>query len=291
VDPTSRPVLFVLVLLGLPALVGGSLLLAGRKLRGSPALGWTGALAFGVAYCAGHAVALLRWPGWPPASSNEALFYSGAVIALAAGLAAPARVPALGAAAIRGAGSLAACWLVLHRVLAREPQPRQLLLSFAVFVFAAMVTLRFERVAAAAKGASVPALLWIVAASTAAAIGATGSAEYAQYAACVAAFLGAAAVFGLLARDATFARGAADAALLQLYTIAFAAKLLSDLPLGALGSLIAAPWAAAVLFRPLEARWTERRLAAARFATVAVACGAALAIAYARHREQTLGAY
>jgi hypothetical protein len=286
-NPQSTPVAFALLVILLPATIAGVVLLAGRKLRGRPELGWVGALAFGLAYVAGHLAVLGVAPAWPPQSSNEGLLYAGAIAALGAAVAAFPRWPALGASLVLGIAHVAAMAPVVGGIVAREPSPRPVLFAVSGFLIAAMATMRFDRLASSSPGPWTPLWLWIVAASTAVANLLSGSMVYAQYSAVVAAILGAAVVVGLIARDTSFARGLAPAAFLQVLGLCVAGKLLSYLPTASFVFLAGAPWLAAFLLRSFLGRWSERKLRIACTLVIAASCAAGLAFAYAAHLERS----
>lgn len=284
-------VVFALAGILLPALLAGVVLLAGRKLRGRPEVGWLGALAFGLAYLVGHAVVLGLLPPWPPRNSNQALFHGAILTTLGAALAASPRRSVLVASSMLGAAHVGAMALVVGGLVSREPFPRPVIFAAAGFALAAMVTMRFERVAAASPGPWTPLWLWIVAASSSIAHLLSGSLVYAQFAAVVSGILAAAVVVGALARDTSFARGLATAAYLQVLGVCVAGKLLSNLPTASFALLAGAPWLAALLVRGREARWSERKLRLAFGITIAISCAAAVALAYAEHRERSSAPY
>jgi hypothetical protein len=282
---------FALTGILLPAAIAGIVLLAGRKRRETFGPGRVGALAFGLAYLAGHVAVLGGLPEWPPQGSNPALFYAGAVAALGAALASPARLSSVVAGTVLGLAHLGAAAWVVGRVISREPSPRPSMFAVAAFLIAAMVTMRFDRVASSSPGPWAPLWMWIVATSASVANLLSGTLIYAQFGAVVAGILGAAVVVGLLHRDTPFARGLVPAAYLQVLALCAAGRILANLPVPSFALLAGAPWLAALLVRGREKQWPEGRQRLVVTAAIVLACGAALALAYADHLERSSAPY
>lgn len=274
-DPLQDPLLFTLGALFVPAAVAGVVLFAARKLRASDALGWSGALAVGLAYPLGHRSSLEHWPAWNPASANEALLWTGVLAALGAAVA--ARLPRAASSALLGATAALSAWLVTRRVFERSPLGEQVLVLALSFAIGALVAPAFDRFAERARGASAPLLLWLATSAGAVAMALAGTLVFAQFAASLAAVLGAAVVVALLARDVGFAHGLTAACIVQLSTLCLAAVQLSRLgPTSAL-LVVLAPLAAFAVPRATQGR----RALLLRALAVAAPLALAVALAFA----------
>ncbi|MBM3987365.1 MAG: hypothetical protein FJ294_05350, partial [Planctomycetes bacterium] len=106
-DFSTHPLALGFGLLLGPALCAGCACLWGAR-RGR--LGVVGALGVALGYLAGHAASLGEWPSLPPATSSEALWWTGAIGGLCALVSLQLRqtwmVAALGALASAGAAAL-----------------------------------------------------------------------------------------------------------------------------------------------------------------------------------------
>ncbi len=239
-DPSTRPGLFVLLVVLAPALLAGVVALAGALVRRGEALGWIGAAAIGPAYVLGHFFALSAPPRFPPGAANEALFWS-AGLALFVGVTVGLRKRASAVNALLVA--LAACgasWFVLKNLVARLSASELSVLFGGIGVGALVASLGAERLASAARGPTAPFCLWGVAAATAVCMALSGAATYASFCAVLAATLGAATVVGWLRRDLHVGRGLAAVFTVQLAPLVAAGAELNELPhLSALLLLIA----------------------------------------------------
>jgi hypothetical protein len=258
-DLSTHPALLVTALLLAPATVAGVALLVGVRRGPGRLAGALGAAGVVLGYAVGHAASLDRLPSLPPASSNEGLGFAALVVGIGALVAARVKLAALRWAVI-GLFQVAATALLLRNQLGTlGPAALALHAAFA-FGATATVALASERFAERTRGPGAPLLLWAVVTACAGGIALTGSAKYAQFAASLAAVLGAAAVVGVFVRDARFAGGTSHFVVAQLTLLALAATQFSELPLDAGVALALAPLAPALLpARTLAGRTTVAR--------------------------------
>jgi hypothetical protein len=269
-DLSTHPLALVFGLLLGPALCAGLACLWGAR-RGR--LGIVGALGIALGYLGGHAASLGGWPSLPPATSSEALWWTGALGGLCALIALRlARTWMLAVVgALAGAGVAA---LLLRARLADMGAGECALELGGSALAAAGGLLALERAAERARGAETAVLSALMAIATLACVGLTGSVTYAQFGASLAAVLVAAVVAGWLARGADFSRALAPLAVVQVLALALAASHFSSLPSAARWALACAP-ACLLLVGSPAARW--------RWVALAVPLGVALALAWQQH--------
>lgn len=289
-DLSTHPALLVTALLLVPATVAGVALLVGARRSPERSVGALGAVGMVLGYAAGHAASLDRMPTLPPASSNEGLGFAALIVGIGALVAARVKARALRWGVI-GLFQVAAVALLLRTQLATLG-PAAIALHVALaFGATATVALASERFAERTRGAGAPLLLWAAVTSCAAGIALTGSAKYAQFAASLAAVLGAAAVVGVLVRDARFAGGTSHFVVAQLALLALAATQFSELPLDAGVALALAPLAPALLpARTLAARTPVARWSLLAF-TLALPLGYALWRCWQVHSASAASSY
>lgn len=277
-DLSTHPFVLALGLLLAPALLAGLACLSGAR-RGR--LGALGALGVAVGYAVGHGASLGGLPGLPPATSNEALFWCGALGGACALASCFVRRAGAQAALAALGGALAAALLLRARLSDMSASELALeLLGTALAV--GLGTLALERVAARARGPEAAGLAAVMAIAAAACVGLTGSVIYAQFAASLAAVLVAALVAGWLARGADFTGAVASLAVLQVASLALAASHFSSLP-------PVARWALA--FAPACTLAATRGGALGRWVALAAALGCALALAWKQHAASASSAY
>lgn len=258
-DLSTHPALLVTALLLAPATVAGVALLVGVRRSPERLAGALGAAGVVLGYVVGHAASLDRVPTLPPASSNESLGFAALIVGIGALVAARVR-PAVLRWVVIGLFQLAATALLLRTQLGTLGFAALALHVVVAFGGAATVALASERLGERTRGPGAPLLLWAAVTACAGAIALTGSAKYAQFGASLAAVLGAAAVVGVLVREARFAGGTSNFAVAQLALLALAATQFSELPLDAGVALALAPLAPALLpARTLAARATVAR--------------------------------
>ncbi|MCY3003888.1 MAG: hypothetical protein NTV21_18995 [Planctomycetota bacterium] len=276
-DISTHPALLVTALLLAPATVAGVALLVGVRRSPERLAGALGAAGVVLGYVVGHAASLDRLPTLPPASSNESLGFAALIVGIGALVAARVERVALRWTVI-GLFQVAATALLLRTQLGTLG-PAALALHVAVaFGGAATVALASERFGERTRGPGAPLLLWAAVTACAGCIALTGSAKYAQFGASLAAVLGAAAVVGVLVRQARFAGGTSNFAVAQLALLALAATQFSELPLDAGAALALAPLAPALL----PARTLAARTPVARWSLLALSL--ALPLGYALWR-------
>lgn len=286
-DPTTRPVLFALLVMLAPALLSGVVLLVGALARRGQPLGWIGALAVGAAYLVGHFFALPAPPKFPPASSSDALYWSG-VIALAAGLILGWRSRAAWWSALIVAGATCgAIYFSLQRIVGRWGSEEAVSVFVVAAVAVALAFLATERIASKSPGAAAPLTLWIVATGCAIAHVLSGAVTYSSYSAVWAGTLGAALVLVWMRRDTNFARGLSAPVLVQLTTLCAAGVYLAELPRGAALLLILAPVGAAFVTDTRAQRIGPRRALVWRAILVAAPVLAATAWCAWEHAQRT----
>ncbi|MBL8804109.1 MAG: hypothetical protein JNN27_19045 [Planctomycetes bacterium] len=291
-DPTSKPGLFVLVVLLAPALLAGLVLLGGDLVRRGQPLGWIGALGAGLAYLGGHFFALPAPPVFPPPSSDAAVYWTGA-IALAAGIALGARARAAWAStAMVAIAATGAAAFVLRNFLGRMETPEVALVVGILLLASAASFAGVERTARAARGFVTPLVLWIATSSAAACQALTGSAKFAIYAALLSAVLGAAITVGFLRKQLDLARGFAAVIVVQHVALLAAGAYSGDLPKHAALLLALAPAASALVSEARATALGPRKTLLARAGLVAVVAGAALASsAYAYFANKSSSPY
>ena len=273
-DLSTHPLALALGLLLGPALLAGLACLWGAR-RGR--LGAVGALGLVLGYLAGHAASLGGLPSLPPATSNEALFWTAALAGVCALVSGFAQRPW----ALAGLGGLAGAGVAAVLLRARLGDMAAVELASELggsAVAAGLGILGFERLAERERGAQVAAMAAGLAAATAACVGLTGSVVYAQFGASLTAVLVAALVAGLLAPGAEFGRALAPLAVLQVLALALAASQFSSLPPLARWSLACAP---ACTLVPLRWRWLP----------LAVPLAVALALAWQQHAASASSSY
>ena len=289
-DLSSHPALLVTALLLAPATVAGVANLAAVKRHPERRAGAVGAFGMVLGYAVGHAASLDRLPSLPPASSNESLGYAALAVGLGALVA--ARVASLGLRwGVIGVFQLAATALLLRTQLGSlGPMALALHAAFA-FGGAATVAVAVERFGERTRGPGAPLVLWTAVSACAAAIALTGSAKYAQFTASLAAVLGAAAVVGVLVREARFAGGTLSFAAAQLALLALAATQFSGLPLDAGIALALAPLAPALVPAPWLARQSSLVRSAALTLTLLGPLAYALGRAWSVHAASAANPY
>lgn len=253
-------------------------------------LGRWGALAFGLGYALGHGASLGGLPALPPTTSNEALFYGGLIAALAAAVAgsfAHRRI----AWVVVGLGHVAAFWLVLRNLMAAMPPGE--LIAFCVLGFAvpAAVAVSVDSFAERERGVVAPLIVWMTATTCAIAIALSGSAIYAQFGASCAAVLGAAAVTGVLVREASFSRGVLLAALPHTALLAMSASKFSELPPPAVLLITIAPLALLLVPASRLHRLSAPMRVLVPIAVVAVPLIVALVLCWNAHAERSTNSY
>ncbi len=285
-DPISQPGLFVLVVMIAPALLAGAVLLVGDLARRGQPLAWIGALAAGVAYLLGHFFALTAPPKFPPASSTDALYWSGG-IALAAGLAVGWRsrsvVVQAAAVALASAG---ATWFTLQRLVGRMESNESTVLFAAAALAPLVAFLGWERTARLARGWTAPAMLWIATSAAAACHALSGAAAYAANVGVLAAVLGAAVVLGFLRPNLNLAGGFGAVVIVQNATLAAAGAKLAELPGLAALALALAPAASALVGESRAQALGARKAAWVRAALVGVFAAIAIGLAAYAHFER-----
>jgi len=291
-DPSSKPGLFVLVVLIAPALLAGLMLLGGELLRRGQSLGWIGALAAGLAYLGGHFFALPAPPVFPPPSSDAAVFWTGA-IALAAGIALGARARAAWAsAAMVAIAATGAAAFVLRNFLGRMETPEITLVVGTLLVASAASFAGTERTARSARGFVTPLMLWMATSATAASQALTGSAKFATYGALLSAVLGAAITVGFLRKQLDLSRGFAAVILVQHVALLSAGAYSGDLPKLAALLLALAPAASALVSEARATALGPRKALLARAGLVAVLAGVGIALsAYTYFANQSSSPY
>ncbi len=291
-DPISQPGLFVLVVLIAPALLAGGVLLVGDLVRRGQPLTWSGALAAGLAYLLGHFFALAAPPKFPPASSKDALLWSGA-LALLAGLVvgwrSRSRLTQWGVLVLAAAG---ATYLSLQRVVDRMDSGEATVLFVAVTISALIAFAGWERTSQQARGWTAPALLWLATSAAAACHALSGSASFATYVAVLAAVLGAAVALGFVRRSLNLASGFGAVVIVQNATLAAAGVKLAELPELAALALVLAPAPAALVSESRAKALGPRKAALVRAALVGVFAAAAVALAaYAHFQRKSASPY
>ncbi|MFM7299338.1 MAG: hypothetical protein ACKO4Q_19200 [Planctomycetota bacterium] len=277
-DLSTHPLLLSFGLLLGPALLAGLACLWGAR-RGR--LGVVGALGLALGYLGGHAATLGGLPPLPPATSNEALFWTAALGGLCALLALRVR-GALAMALLAGCGGAGAAGLLLRARLGDMALAELALELGGSALAAAAGVLALERLAERERGAENAALSAVLASATAACVGLTGSVTYAQFGASLAAVLVAALVAGWLARGADFSRALGLLAVVQVLALALAGSQFSSLPTAARWALACAP--ACLLAAPLaSARW--------RWIALAVPLVVALVLAWQQHAARASSVY
>jgi hypothetical protein len=276
-DLSTHPALLVTALLLAPATVAGVALLFGVRRSPQRFAGWLGAVGVVLGYAIGHAASLDRLPGLPPASSNESLGFAALVVGAGALVAARWK-SGLARWVVLGVFQAAATALLLRTQLASLGASALAAYAALALGGTATVALAVERLGERTRGPGVPLLLWAAVSACAAGIALTGSAKYAQFTASLAAVLGAAAVVGVLVREARFAGGTLAFAAAQLSLLALAATQFSELPRDAGAALALAPLAPALL----PADWLSTRSVRVRWSVLALSLALPLAFALAR---------
>lgn len=290
-DPTSQPELFVLLVMIAPAALAGVLMLVGTLVRRGKPLAWFGALAAALAYAVGHFFALPAPPSFPPAASNDALFWT-AFIALAAGLAIGLRVRSrLSGAGIVALASAAATYFVLQRVAGRWSAAEQAQTFGGVALLSAIAWFGADRTASAARGVTAPLLLWIVATGVALAQALSGAASYASYTAALAAVLGAAIVLAFLRRETNYSDGLVAVVVTQIAALCAAGVHLAELPRGAGAALIVAPAFSALVGEPRAQSLGAKKALIVRAALVGAVVIAAVAWCAYEHTQRASSPY
>jgi hypothetical protein len=273
-----RPIPFVVYALLVPACIAGVALLVAR--RSPQALRFVAALAIGVAFAIGHAINLGAMPSFPPAESTQSLFFVALAAALAGALRASARVPSALAWIAALAVAAGAPWLLLRNLM-KSWSTLQSTATLAVVAVATLaLTAACDAWAERRRGARFPLVGWLVATATAAAVGLTGSVKYAQFAATLAAVLGAAVVFAWVEREASFSRGATLVVAVLIAAIGVACTELAYLPRTSALLLLYAPLAAIAVDRGALAKQPGWKSWGIQLAAVALVLAIALAIAY-----------
>jgi len=276
-NPLSQPVAFVLLAVLAPALVTGLLLLL--TLKWPSARGWIGALAVGIGYALGHAANLGLAPPFPPTQSTHALFYIALAAAIAGALRGASRLPSAVGWLAFTAVAAGAPWMLLRNVLQRWSAGE--VASTLFFIALAIVALVFvlDGWAERRRGVQLPLVLWLTTTLTAVALVLGGNAIYAQFGASLAGVLGACIVFGWIARDVSYARGATIVFAVVLCCFCLAGVLLSNLPRAAGILLFYSPLAAVAVDRGPVARLSPRMATVARLLAVALVAGLAVLLA------------
>lgn len=277
-DLSTHPLVLALGLLLVPALLAGLVCLWGAR-RGR--LGAIGALGVALGYAIGHAASLGGLPGVSPATSNEALFWTGALGGVCALSSCFVRRIAV-RAALAGLGGALVAALLLRARLGDMGAMELVVELFGTALAAGLGTLALERVAERARGPEAAGLAAVLAIAAAACVGLTGSVIYAQFAASLASVLVAALVAGWIGRDADFRGAIAPLAAIQVASLALAASHFSSLP-------PLARWALA--FAPACTLAGGRWGALGRWLALAAALGCALALAWQQHAESAASAY
>ncbi len=274
-DLSTPPLVLALGLLLVPAVLAGLACLWGAR------RGQLGALGVAVGYAVGHGASLGGLPGVPPATSNEALFWCGALGGAYALVSCFVR--RLGArAALAALGGALAAALLLRARLSDMSAPELALELLGTALAAGLGTLALERVAERERGPEAALLAAVMAIATAACVGLTGSVIYAQFAASLTAVLVAALVAGWLARGADYTGAVASLAVLQVASLALAASHFSSLP-------PVARWA--LTFAPACTLAATRGGALGRWVALVAALGFALALAWKQHAASASSAY
>ncbi len=286
-DPVTRPALFVLLVMLVPAALAGVGLLVGALVRAGKPLAGGGAFVLGVAYLVGHFFALPAPPKFPPAASNDALFWAGAVAAVAGMLiGGRERFKGFSALIVAGAACLATSY-VLRRVVGRMSGSEQVELFGAVALASALSFLGAERTAERNSGTTSPFLLWIVATALALANALSGTASYASYAAVLAALLGAAIVVAFIRRNVDYSRGASAVVVVHVAVLCAVGVHLAELPKAAALLLMVAPAASALIGEGRAKAWGSKKTLLVRAVLVALPAVAAVAISAYEQAQRT----
>lgn len=286
-DPSTRPGLFVLIVMIAPATLAGGVLLLGASLRRGQPLAWVGALAAGLAYLLGHFFALPAPPKFPAASSADGLYWSGG-LALFCGVTIGWRARAVWSDALMAV--IAACGAtlyVLQRVVGRMTTSELVVIFGGVAALVAVAYVGAERTAKRSSGITPPLLLWITATAAAVCHALSGAANYATYTAVLAAILGAAIVVGFLRRDLNTSRGLAAVVLLQLAVLAVAGARFAELPLLSAALLLLSPAAAAFLGESRAQSLGEKKALLLRAAMTALPALGAVALSAYQHLQRS----
>lgn len=277
IDP-SHPLSFVAFTIGLPALATGLVLLVAR--RRPELVPGVGALALGLGYVIGHRASLGAWPPIPPADAKGATLWLAAAAALAGALRGFSTIPrAVGWLAL----AVVACgapWLVLRNLMKRWTLGESVTTALLIAVATVALASALDGWSVRRKGASLPLVAWLVVSVAAGAMFLTGSAIFAQFAGTLAAVLAAAAVFALIERDASFARGPTAFFVVTFATLCVACVYLSGLPRSSALLFFYAPLAAVALDRGALARKPALTRIAVLLAAVAAVSSLALWLAW-----------
>ncbi|MBM3989454.1 MAG: hypothetical protein FJ298_00445 [Planctomycetes bacterium] len=274
-DLSTHPLWALFGLLLGPALcAGGACLWSARRGRH----GALGVLGVVLGYLAGHAWSLGEWPSLPPATSSEALWWTGAIGGLCALVSLrPRRTWMVAALASAGAAAL------LLRARLGDMGAGELALELGGSALAAgSGVLSLERVAERARGVEAVGLSALVVIATLACVGLTGSFLYAQFGASLAAVLLGAFVAGTPPRGVDVSRALVPMAVVQVLALSLAASHFSSLPSPARLALACAP-ACLSLIGGAATRW--------RVAVLAVPLGVALALAWQQHEASMSSSY
>lgn len=290
-DPSTRPGLFVLLVMIAPAALAGLLLLVGALVRRGQPVAWIGALAAGSAYLLGHFLALPAPPKFPAASSSDGLYWSGA-LALFCGVTIGWRARSAWANALMVA--IAACgatFYVLQRLVGRMPGSEQALVFGGVAVLSALAYLAAERSAGRTSGITAPLLLWITTTAAALCHALSGAATYATYSALLAAILGAAIVVGFIKKDLNTSRGFAAVVMVQLAVLAVAGARLAELPMLSAALLLISPAGALLLGESRAHALGPKKALLLRAALTALPAVGAVALSAYEHLQRSSSTY
>jgi hypothetical protein len=290
-DPVTRPALFVLLVMLVPAALAGVGLLVGALIRAGKPLAGGGAFVLGVAYLVGHFFALPAPPKFPPAASNDALFWAGAFATMAGVLiGGRERFKRFNALIVAGAACLATAY-VLRRIVGRMSGSEQVELFGAVALLSALSFLGAERTAEKNSGTTSPFMLWIVATALALAHAFSAAANYASYAAVLAALLGAGIVVAFIRRNVNYSRGVSAVVVVHVAVLCAAGVHLAELPKAAAVLLMVAPAASALIGEGRTQAWGSKKALVVRAALVALPAVAAVALCAYEQAQRTSSPY
>jgi hypothetical protein len=285
-DPSTRPELFVLLVMVAPAIVAGVVLLVGALARRGQPLAWIGALAAGLAYAVGHFFALPAPPKFPPGEAAVACFWAGLLALFVGVLVGWRRRNALVNSVLVAIAACGGAYFVLQRMVARMTGSEQIALFGAVAIASVLSVLGSERTASVSKGAAAPLGLWIAATAAALSFVLSGVATYASYAAVLACLLGAALVVAVLRRGVDYSRGLSIFVVLQLTFLCAAGAYVSELPRLAAVLLTIAPALSGLVGAGRTEAWGTKRNLVVRAVLVGLPAVAAVALcAYERSQR------